>query len=615
MCSRWRICWPICWANKPCRWWIFGCRREDCGLCLGFMAEQTLTRKTPEQLRSYRWYGRDELRSFGHRSRAKQAGWGAEDYVGKPIIGILNTWSDLNSCHMHLRLTADAVKRGVLQAGGHPMEVPVMSVGEMLTKPTTMFHRNFLAMETEEVLRAHPIDGAVLLGGCDKSTPGLLMGAFSADIPVIYMPCGPMMKGNWRGTTLGSGSDVWKYWDEKRAGNLSWDEWCEIEDGIARSPGHCMTMGTASTLTALAETLGLVMPGASSIPAVDSAHTRMAAAAGRQVVENTWLDRRPSTLVDRRSFENAIAVDMALGGSTNAIVHLIAMAGRLGIPLPLELFDEISRKVPLLANIRPAGKHLMEEFYLAGGLTALLKGMESLLHTDVPTVTGLTLGENIADAIIHDEDVIRRLGNALQPDGGTAILRGNLCPDGAVIKHAAAMPELCQHTGPALVFDSYPVMKAAVEDMDLEVTADTVLILRNAGPVGAPGMPEWGQLPIPKKLILQGVRDMVRLSDCRMSGTSYGACVLHIAPESAVGGPLALVQNGDLIELDVANRRLQLHVSDEELARRKEAWQKPPVRYHRGYPKLFVEHVTQANEGADFDFLQHGPALPEPEIY
>jgi dihydroxy-acid dehydratase len=574
-----------------------------------------ITPKTPEQLRSWRWYGRDELRSFGHRSRAKQNGWGSEDIVGKPVIGILNTWSDLNSCHMHLRLTADAVKRGVLQAGGHPMEIPVMSVGEMLTKPTAMFHRNFLAMETEEMLRANPIDGAVLLGGCDKSTPGLLMGAFSMDIPVIYMPCGPMMKGNWRGETLGSGSDVWKYWDEKRAGNLSWEQWCEIEDGIARSPGHCMTMGTASTLTALAETLGLCMPGASSIPAVDSAHTRIAAAAGRQIIENVWMDRKPSGIVTERSFENAIAVDMALGGSTNAIVHLIAMAGRLGIPLPLEKFDEISRKVPLLANMRPAGKYLMEEFYFAGGLQALLNGMRELLHTDVATITGKTLGEDIAEAIIHNDDVIRTPKNPLQPDGGTAILRGNLCPNGAVIKHAAATKELCTHTGPALVFDSYPEMKAAIEDMNLDVTKDTVLILRNAGPVGAPGMPEWGQLPIPKKLILQGIRDMVRLSDSRMSGTSYGACVLHIAPESAVGGPLALVKTGDLIELDVPNRKLHLHVSDEELEKRRADWKPAPTRYHRGYAKLYVEHVTQADQGADFDFLQHGPAVPEPDIF
>lgn len=573
------------------------------------------TPKTPEQLRSARWYARDELRSFGHRSRAKQAGWGAEDYVGKPIIGVLNTWSDLNSCHMHLKITAEAVKRGILQAGGHPMEIPVMSAGEMLTKPTAMFHRNFLAMETEEMLRANPIDGAVLLGGCDKSTPGLLMGAFSMDIPIIYMPCGPMMKGNWRGETLGSGSDVWKYWDDKRAGDLSWDEWCEIEDGIARGPGHCMTMGTASTLTAIAETLGLVMPGASSIPAVDSAHARIAAAAGRQIIENVWLDRKPSGIVTERSFENAIAVDMAMGGSTNAIVHLVAMAGRLGIPLPLEKFDEISRKVPLLANLRPAGKYLMEEFFLAGGLCALLNGMKDLLHTDVATITGKTLGENVADSVIHNEDVIRTPAKALQPDGGTAILRGNLCPDGAVIKHAAATKELIQHRGPALVFDDYPSMKKAVEDPDLDVTPDTVLILRNAGPVGAPGMPEWGQLPIPKKLILQGVRDMVRLSDCRMSGTSYGACALHIAPEAAVGGPLALVKNGDIIALDVPARTLTLEVSDEELEQRRAEWKPAPPRYHRGYAKLYVEHVTQANEGADFDFLKFGPPVPEPDIF
>jgi dihydroxy-acid dehydratase len=376
-----------------------------------------------------------------------------------------------------------------------------------------------------------------------------------------------------------------------------------------------MTMGTASTLTALAETLGLVIPGASSVPAVDSGHARLAAAAGRQIVENIWLDRKPSSIVSERSFENAIAVDMALGGSTNAIVHLVAMAGRLGLKLPLEKFDEISRRVPLLANMRPAGKYLMDDFFAAGGLKALLNGMRELLHMDVPTVTGLTLSENVAGCEIYNADVIRTPANAIQPDGGTAILRGNLCPDGAVIKHAAATPELCQHTGPALVFDSYPEMKAKIDDPNLDVTKDTVMILRDAGPVGAPGMPEWGQLPIPKKLLLQGIRDLVRLSDCRMSGTSYGACVLHIAPEAAVGGPLALVRNGDLIELNVAERRLHLHVSDEELARRKAEWKPAPPRYHRGYAKLYVEHVTQANEGADFDFLQHGPAVPEPEIF
>ena len=571
--------------------------------------------KKPEDLRSHRWFGASDLRSFGHRSRAKQAGFGAEDYSGKPVIGVVNTWSDLNPCHAHFRSRAEEVKRGIWQAGGFPVEIPAMALGEPYMKPTTMLYRNFLAMEVEELGRCNPVDGLVLMGGCDKTVPAMLMGAASLNLPAIFMPAGPMLRGHWHGKTLGSGSDVWKYWAEKRAGNLDDRAWGEIEDGIARSPGHCMTMGTASTLTALAETLGLTMPGASSIPAVDSAHTRIAAAAGRQIIENVWLDRKPSGIVSERSFENAITVDMALGGSTNAIVHLIAMAGRLGIPLPLEKFDEISRKVPLLANMRPAGKYLMEEFYLAGGLQALLNGMRELLHTDVPTITGKTLGEDIAEAIIHNEDVIRTPKNPLQPDGGTAILRGNLCPNGAVIKHAAATKELCTHTGPALVFDSYPEMKAAIEDVNLDVTKDTVLVLRNAGPVGAPGMPEWGQLPIPKKLILQGIRDMVRLSDSRMSGTSYGACVLHIAPESAVGGPLALVKTGDLIELDVPNRKLHLHVSDEELAKRRADWKPAPTRYHRGYAKLFVEHVTQADEGADFDFLQHGPAVPEPDIF
>lgn len=573
------------------------------------------SRKTPEQLRSYRWFGRDELRAFGHRSRAKQAGFGAEDYAGKPVIGILNTWSDLNSCHMHLRLTAEAVKRGVLQAGGWPLEVPVMSVGEMFTKPTSMLYRNFLAMETEEMLRSNPLDGAVLLGGCDKSTPGLLMGAFTTNIPIIYLPCGPMMKGNWHGEVLGSGSDVWKYWDEKRAGNLSCESWCEIEDGIARSPGHCMTMGTASTMTALAEVLGLCLPGASSIPAVDSAHARMAAATGRQIVENVWTDLKPGDIVTERSFENAIAVDMALGGSTNAIVHLIAMAGRAGIKLPLGKFDEISKRTPLLANLRPSGQYLMEDFYLAGGIRALLNGMIGLLHGGAMTVTGKSLAENVAGAEIFNPDVIRIPATPLAADGGTAILRGNLAPDGAVIKHAAASKELLTHTGPALVFDSYAELKAKIDDPDLPVTRDTVLVLRNAGPVGAPGMPEWGQLPIPKKLLKEGVRDMVRLSDCRMSGTSYGACVLHIAPEAAIGGPLALVQTGDWIELDVPRRSLALKVSDAELAKRKAAWKPAPPRYHRGYAKLYVEHVTQAHEGADFDFLQYGPPVPEPEIY
>ncbi|MGI9243988.1 MAG: L-arabinonate dehydratase [Verrucomicrobiales bacterium] len=568
-------------------------------------------RKSPEDLRSWRWFGRDELRSFGHRSRAKQAGLDREDWEGKPVIGILNSWSDLNSCHMHFKVLAEQIKRGVLQAGGLPMEVPVMSVGETYTKPTSMLYRNFLAMETEETLRSNPLDAAVLMGGCDKTTPALLMGALSMDIPVIYVPAGPMLRGNWHGETLGSGSDAWKYWDEKRAGNLSEDEWCEIEDGIARSPGHCMTMGTASTMTAIAETLGFSLPGASSIPASDSNHMRMATQSGRQIVENAWCDWKPSEFVTADSFDNAIAVDMAIGGSTNAIVHLIAMAGRGGITLPLERFDEISQRVPLMADMRPAGKFLMEDFYFAGGLRALLNAMGEHLQRDCLTVNGRSLGENVEDAEIYNEKVIRRVADS----GGTSILRGNLCPDGAVIKHSAADPKLLKHCGPALVFEDYADLKARLDDPDLPATADSVLVLKNAGPQGAPGMPEWGMLPLPKKLLEQGVRDMVRISDARMSGTSYGTCVLHVAPESAVGGPLALVQTGDLIELDVAARTLTLRVSDEELAERREAWSAPPPHYARGYGKLFLDHVTQADQGCDFDFLHHGPDTPEPAIY
>jgi dihydroxy-acid dehydratase len=572
-------------------------------------------RKTPETLRSWRWYGRDELRSFGHRSRAKQAGLDSVDFTGKPVIGIFNTWTDLNSCHLHFKITAENVKRGVLQAGGLPFEVPVMSAGEMLTKPTAMFHRNFLAMETEELLRANPLDGAVLLGGCDKSTPGLLMGAFSMNIPIIYVPCGPMIRGNWRGETLGSGSDVWKYWDEKRAGNLCDEAWAEIEDGIARSAGHCMTMGTASTMTSLAEVLGLTLPGASSIPAVDAAHNRMAAAAGRQIVDNVWMDLKPLDVVTQDSFDNAITVDMALGGSTNAIVHLVAMAGRAGIKLPLERFDEISKRTPLIANLRPSGKYLMDDFYTAGGLRAALKALGGMLKTDIITVNGRTLRQNISEAEIYDSDVIRTPETALAPDGGTAILRGNLAPEGAVIKVSAATKELLQHTGPAVVFEDYNDLKKRLDDPELDVTKDSVLVLKNAGPVGAPGMPEWGMLPVPKKLLKEGVRDMVRVSDARMSGTSYGTCVLHVSPESAVGGPLALVQTGDLIQLDAPNRQINLLVPEAELARRKAAWQPRPAKYGRGYGKLYCDHVTQAHEGADFDFLQHGPETPEPEIH
>ena len=569
----------------------------------------------PTQLRSYRWYGPDSLRAFGHRSRARQSGLGESDFSGKPVVGILNTWTDLNSCHLHFKTTVEAIKRGVLQEGGLPMEIPVMSCGETLTKPTSMLYRNFLAMEAEEMIRANPVDAAVLLGGCDKSTPALLMGAISAGVAAIYVPSGPMIKGNWNGQVLGSGSDVWKYWDERRAGNLSEEEWREIEGGIARSPGHCMTMGTAATITARAETLGFSLPGSSSVPAMDANHLRLAAEAGRQAVRNAWQGPLPNELATRKAFENAVAVDMALGGSTNAIVHLLAMAGRSGVDLNLDDFDVISRRIPLLANLRPSGEFLMDDFYAAGGLCALLNQMGDLLHLDVPTINGNTLGENIEDRQVFNEQVIRSRDHPLAENGGTAVLRGNLAPDGAVIKHSAATPDLLQHTGPAVVFEDYNDLAKRIDDPNLEVCAESVLVLRNAGPIGAPGMPEWGMLPIPKKLLKQGVRDMLRISDARMSGTSYGTCVLHVTPESAAGGPLAAVRSGDAITLDFSGRRLQLDVDEIEISRRLAVRQELDSHYARGYTKLYLEHVTQADRGCDFDFLEGSAATPEPEIH
>jgi len=572
-------------------------------------------RKTPEQLRSYRWLGVQDLRSFGHRSRLRQMGYDTVDWSGRPVIAIINTWSDINQCHAHLRARAEDVKRGVLQAGGFPLELPAISLSEPFVKPTTMLYRNFLAMETEELLRSHPIDGAVLLGGCDKTTPGLLMGAISMNIPVIFVPAGPMLRGYWRGQTLGSGSDTWKYWDEKRAGKISEAEWAEIESGIARSFGTCMTMGTAATMMSIAEAMGMTLPGASSIPAADSNHPRMAAAAGRRIVEMVWEDLKPSDILSPASFDNAIKVHMALGGSTNAIIHAIAMARRAGIALSLDRFDQLSREVPVIANIRPSGAFLMEDFYYAGGLLALMKMLGDKLDGSAMTVSGKTLGEAIANAAVYNNDVIRSLDNPIYPEGATAILKGNLAPRGAVMKPAAAEPRLRKHRGPALVFRDYNHMAAEVEREDLEVTPDHVLVLQNAGPKGGPGMPEWGMLPIPRKLVKAGVRDMLRISDARMSGTSYGACILHVAPESFVGGPLALVKTGDHIEVDVSQRLLHLHVSEEELARRRAEWVPPEPRYARGYGAMFQQHIGQADEGCDFDFLESGPPVPEPEIH
>ena len=571
--------------------------------------------RDPATLRSYRWYGPDSLRAFGHRSRARQSGLGESDFYGKPVVGILNTWTDLNSCHLHFKTTVESVKRGVLQGGGLPMEIPVMSCGETLTKPTSMLYRNFLAMEAEEMIRANPIDCAVLLGGCDKSTPALIMGAISAGVPAIYVPSGPMIKGNWRGQVLGSGSDVWGYWDERRAGNLTEEEWKEIEGGIARSPGHCMTMGTASTMTAMAEVMGFTVPGASSVPAMDANHQRLAAEAGRLAVNNAWEGPKPKELATRQSFENAIAVDMAIGGSTNAIVHLLAMAGRAGVNLSLNDFDEISRKTPLITDLRPAGRFLMEDFYFAGGLTAVLKTMQPILHMDHPTVNGRTLEQNVMNAKVHNNEVIRPLDDPISKDGGTTVLGGNLAPNGAVIKHSAADPALLKHSGPAIVFDNYRELSEKIDDPNLPVTKDSVLVLRNAGPVGAPGMPEWGMLPIPKKLLKEGVRDMVRVSDARMSGTSYGTCVLHVTPESAVGGPLAVVEDGDVISLDVESRIINLDLPEEEIVKRTKDLPERKSLHARGYTKLYLDHVTQADMGCDFDFLEGDEKSPEPEIF
>jgi dihydroxy-acid dehydratase len=572
-------------------------------------------RKKPEALRSQRWFATQDVRGFGHRSRALQLGLTREDTRGKPVIAIVNTWSEVNHCHSHLRERAEDVKRGVWQAGGVPLEMPAISLAEVFQKPTTMMYRNLLAMETEELLRSYPVDGCVLMGGCDKTTPGLLMGAISMNLPAMFVPAGPMLRGNWQGRTLGSGSDVWKYWDELRVGRITERDWAEIEEGISRSPGTCMTMGTASTMTSLAEVLGFCLPNASSIPAPDSNHRRMAAYTGQRIVEMVWEDLKPGDLLTERSFDNAIQVLMALGGSTNGLIHVIALAGRAGLRIPLERFEELGRKTPYLVNMRPAGKYLMEDFYYAGGLSGLLEGMRGLLHMDALTCTGKTLGENVAGAKIHQTDVIRTPADPIQPEGGLVVLRGNLAPDGAVIKANAADPRLLRHAGRAMVFDDYNDMAARIDTPELDVDADSVLILRNAGPLGGPGMPEWGMLPIPKKLLAAGVRDMVRISDARMSGTSYGTCVLHVAPESFIGGPLALVRTGDLVRLDVAARRLDLDVSEDELARRRAAWQPPKPKYLRGYGAIFSQHVTQANEGCDFRFLEGNSPTPEPEIH
>jgi len=577
-----------------------------------------MTRRAPETLRSARWFAPDDLRSFGHRSRAMQMGYGPADWAGKPVIAIVNTWSDINQCHAHFKQRVDDVKRGVLQAGGFPLELPAMSLSEPFVKPTTMLYRNLLAMETEELLRSHPVDGAVLMGGCDKTTPALLMGAISAGLPCIFLPAGPMLRGNWKGKVLGSGSDGFKFWDERRAGKLTPEQWLEVEGGIARSHGTCMTMGTAATMMGIAEAIGMTLPGASSIPAPDANHVRMAAECGRRCVQMVWDDLTPARVFTRASFDNGVAVAMAMGCSTNAIIHLVAMSRRAGCALTLADFDAASRHVPVIANIRPSGDtYLMEDFYYAGGLRALMNRMAAKLQLDALTVNGRTLGENIAGAEVYNDDVIRPMDRPLYAEGALAVLRGNLAPDGVVIKPSACAPQLLKHRGPALVFDDYPSLKKAVDDPDLDVTPEHVLVLRNAGPLGGPGMPEWGMLPIPTKLVKQGVRDMLRLSDARMSGTSYGACMLHCAPEAYIGGPLALVKSGDIVSVDVPARRIHLEVSDAELARRKSEWKPLSPRFERGWGWMASKHMLQANQGCDFDYLEtsFGAPVGEPDIF
>ncbi|HEY9280894.1 MAG TPA: L-arabinonate dehydratase [Eoetvoesiella sp.] len=574
--------------------------------------------KSPESLRSARWFAPDDLRGFGHRSRIMQMGYAPEDWAGKPVIAILNTWSDINPCHAHFKQRVEDVKRGVLQAGGFPIELPAMSLAENFVKPTTMLYRNLLAMETEELIRSHPVDGAVLMGGCDKTTPALLMGATSAGVPAIYIPAGPMLRGNWEGNVLGSGSDAWKYWDERRAGNITKTQWLGIEGGIARSHGHCMTMGTASTMTAIADALGMSLPGASSIPAADVNHIRMCAETGRRIVGMVWEDLTPNKIQTTHAFQNAITVAMAMGCSTNAIIHVIAQAKRAGCDISLDDFERISHIVPVIANIRPNGdKYLMEDFYYAGGIRGLMSQLKEHLQLDAMTVTGKTLGENLQDAAVYNSDVIRTLDNPIYKEGSLAVLKGNIAPNGCVMKPAAAEAHLLKHTGTALVFDSYPEMKEQLNRHDLDVTADHVLILRNVGPQGGPGMPEWGMIPIPQKLVEQGVRDMIRISDARMSGTSYGACVLHVSPEAYIGGPLALVQNGDEISIDVVARSIHLNVSDDELQQRKTKLQPHPPRFERGYGWMFNRHIQQADQGCDFDFLQtqFGKTAGEPDIF
>lgn len=558
----------------------------------------------PTKLRSQTWYEGPEYYNFARRAYMRSEGLTRGAFLGKPLIGICNSWSELNHCNLHLREVAEAVKRGVLAAGGVPLEFPTISLGEVFIRPTAMLLRNLMAMDVEESIRCNPIDGVVLLCGCDKTTPAQLMGAASADIPSIFVTGGPMLSGNYRGEWKGSGTDGRKMFDLYRSGSLSEEELNEFEGCMARSAGHCMVMGTASTMTSIAEALGMTLPGCASIPAPDSRRKAIAEESGRRIVEMVAEDLRPSRIMTREAIENAVTVDMAIGGSTNAVVHLIAIARRLGIQLALDDFHRISAQTPYLVNVKPSGKYLMEDFFYAGGLPAVMREILPLLHADALTVSGRSIAENVADAPCHNRDVIREKSNPLHAEGGTMVLYGNLAPKGAVLKHTAASPHLLEHSGPAYVFDDHHQMILELERDDLPVDENTVLVLKNGGPIGGPGFPEWGHIPMPKRLLQRGVTDMVRISDARMSGTSFGTVVLHIAPESAIGGPLAAVRTGDQIVLSASQRRIDVALPEGELERRLGEFQPAKPHYTRGYGKMFLEHVTQADEGCDFDFLQ-----------
>jgi L-arabonate dehydrase len=562
-----------------------------------------MNHRDQRKLRSAEWFGRADKGGFIHRSWMKNQGFPNHLFDGRPVIGICNTWSELTPCNAHFRAIADAVKRGVYEAGGFPLEFPVISLGESTMRPTAMLFRNLASMDVEESIRANPIDGVILLVGCDKTTPAALMGAASCDLPTIALSGGPMLNGRFRGEQIGSGTNVWKFSEDVRSGAMPLCDFQEAESCMSRSAGHCMTMGTASTMASVVEAMGIGLPMNAAIPAVDSRRYSLAHMAGRRIVEMVNEDLRMSLILTREAFENAVRVVGAVGGSTNAVVHLLAIAGRMGVDFKLDDWDRLGREVPCLVNLMPSGKYLMEDFYYAGGLPAVIRELGDLIRRDALTVNGKTIGENTADAPCYDRDVIRPFDDPLTKRGGLAILRGNLCPDGAVIKPSAATQALMKHRGRAVVFETIEDLRARIDDPNLEIDESSVMVLKNCGPRGYPGMAEVGNMPLPPKLLRRGVTDMVRISDARMSGTAYGTVVLHVAPEAAAGGNLALVENGDLIELDVEARRLHLNVDDEELARRRAKWRPPQSQYDRGYSKLYLDHVMQADKGADLDFL------------